>query len=322
MSNTDLPQACLSVCIVSWNTRERLRACLSSLLEQLRSAGLSPMSGAARGSQVVVVDNASADGSEAMVRECFPWVRLIANRDNVGFARGCNQAIATTTGEYVLLLNPDAEVQPEAIDELVRFMDGTPAVGAAGARLLNSDGSLQEWCFPEPTLARELWRMFHLDRVRQYALYDMRHWSNTTPREVDTVPGACFLVRRSAVADVGLLDERYFIYSEEVDLCRRLRQRGWKIFWVPRAVVVHHAGQSTRQVAPAMFVRLYQGKILYFRKHHGRLAASLYKLILGMAASARLLASPAIWFEPPPARLQHWTLVGHYRRLLRELPRL
>jgi GT2 family glycosyltransferase len=301
-----------SVIIVSWNTRERLKTCLAHLF---RASG-------DLACEVFVVDNASSDGSAAMVREHYPWVRLIENQDNVGFARGCNQAMRLSNAEYVLLLNPDTEVSSGSIAELLRFMDADPRLGAVGPRLLNTDGTLQAWCFPAPTLGREVWRMFHLDAIRCVGIYDMERWDWSAPRQVDTVPGTCFLVRRNALAQVGLLDEDYFIYSEEVDLCQRLRRGGWSIYWDPRAVVLHHGGESTRQVARAMFVRLYQGKILYFRKHHGPMAAATYKLILGAAAAARLLATPAIWLEPPVARSRHKLLLGHYGQLLRALPGL
>jgi N-acetylglucosaminyl-diphospho-decaprenol L-rhamnosyltransferase len=150
----------------------------------------------------------------------------------------------------------------------------------------------------------------------------MAGWDLDTPREVDMIQGACLLLRREALDQVGLLDEDYFIYSEEVDLCHRLRQRGWKVYWVPQAQVIHYGGQSTRQVAADMFLRLYQGKVLYFRKHHGRLAAQAYKLILLIAALARLLLSPLAWLERPPLRQQHLALADHYRRLVMALPEM
>jgi N-acetylglucosaminyl-diphospho-decaprenol L-rhamnosyltransferase len=121
---------------------------------------------------------------------------------------------------------------------------------------------------------------------------------------------------------VGLLDKDYFIYSEEVDLCYRLRRAGWRLYWLPQAVVIHYGGQSTRQMAAAMFLLLYQGKVLYFRKHHGQPAVQLYKLILLVAALARLLLSPLAWLERPPQRHQHLALAGHYRRLVRALPEM
>ena len=305
----------VSILIVSWNTRDLLARCLATVSAEARRLGPGLV-------ETCVVDNASSDGSAWMVREGFPGVRLLDNRVNVGFARATNQAIRDSTGRYLLLLNPDTEVAPGALEALVRFMDEHPRAGAAGARLFNPDGTLQPSCHPAPALSRELWRLFHLDALWPYACYPMATWDLHTPRQVDVVQGACLMVRRSALNDVGLLDEDYFIYSEEVDLCRRLRRRGWQVYWVPQAAVLHYGGRSTRQHARAMFVRLYQGKVLYFRKHHGRRAAQLYKAILLFAAAARLFLSPLAWLERPPDRQRHLTLAGHYWRLIWGLPRL
>jgi N-acetylglucosaminyl-diphospho-decaprenol L-rhamnosyltransferase len=300
----------LSIIIVNWNTRDLLAQCLASVYAH-------PPDGEF---EIFVVDNASTDGSAQMVRKRFPQVQLIENSKNVGFAQANNQAIRESTGHYVLLLNPDTEVLSGALETLGRFIDVHPQAGAAGARLLNPDGTLQPSCHPAPTLSRELWRLFHLDALWPYACYPMAGWDLNTPREVDMVPGACLILSRDALDQVGLLDEDYFIYSEEVDLCYRLRQAGWRLYWLPQAVVIHYGGQSTRQMAAAMFLHLYQGKVLYFRKHHGQPAAQLYKLILLIAALARLLLSPLAWLVRPPQRHQHLALASHYRRLVRALP--
>jgi GT2 family glycosyltransferase len=300
----------LSIIVVNWNTRGLLAGCLASVYAH-------PPKGKF---EVFVVDNASTDGSVQLARESFPQVRLIENSENLGFARANNQAIRECTGRFVLLLNPDTEVQPGALETLIDFMDEQQAAGAAGARLVNPDGTLQPSCHPAPTLSRELWRLFHLDALHPYACYPMGRSDLETPHQVDVAGGACLVLRRDALRQVGLLDEDYFIFSEEVDLCHRLRQRGWEIFWVPQSVAMHHGGRSTQQVAAAMFLRLYQGKVLYFRKHHGRLAAQRYKLILLTAALARLLLCPLAWLERPPQRHQHLALADRYRRLVRALP--
>jgi len=302
----------LSIIIVNWNTRDLLAQCLQSVYAH-------PPEGEF---EVWVVDNASTDGSAEMVRERFPQARLIRNAENVGFARANNQAIRQSSGRYVLLLNPDTEVKPGALETLVQFMDAHPEAGAAGARLLNPDGTLQSSCHPFPTLGREFWRLFHLDALRLCACYEMARWDPETLRPVDVVQGACVILRRKALDQVGLLDEDYFIYTEEVDLCYRLRQGGWRIYWAPQATVVHYGGQSTRQMPAEMFLRLYESKLLYFRKHHSRQAARAYKLILLAAATARLLLSPLAWLERPPQRQQHLALARCYRRLVRTLPEM
>lgn len=300
----------LSIIIVSWNTCELLQECLGAIYLHPPEAAF----------EVWVIDNASTDGSPDMVRERYPQVRLIANRENPGFARANNQGIHSSRGEYVLLLNPDTYVKPGALDTMVRFLEERPAAAGVGAKLLNPDRTLQISCYPRPTLFREFWRMFHLDAIKPYAVYPMERWDSYEPREVDVLMGACLLLRRNVLEQVGLMDEDYFIYSEEVDLCTRVTKAGWKLYWQPRAEVVHHGGQSTQQVAESMFLQLYQGKILYFRKHHGWPAVQVYKLILFLAALGRLLLTPLVFIENPARRQQHLALSNHYRRLLRSLP--
>ncbi len=310
----------LSIVVVSWNTRELLASCLGSIFALAEpSGGTYRLSPGGPNFEVLVVDNASADGSAGLVRDRFPMVQLIANQENVGFARANNQAMPLCRGRYVLLLNPDTAVAPGALETLVRFMASHPEAGAAGARLLAADGTLQRSCYPAPTLARELWRLFHLDLIWPYGTYRMGRWDTSRPRPVDVVQGACLIVRREVLDRVGLLDPEYFIYSEEVDLCQRIRLAGWRIYWVPAAVVVHHEGQSTRQAAAAMFLRLYQGKVLYFRKNHGRHAARAYKLVLLCAALVRVLLTPLAWAIGSP---EQRAVARHYRRLLVSLPAL
>jgi N-acetylglucosaminyl-diphospho-decaprenol L-rhamnosyltransferase len=300
----------LSIIIVSWNTRQLLRKCLASIYTY-------PPEGEF---ELFVVDNASTDGSAQMVQEQFSGARLIENKENVGFARANNEAIRESAGLYVLLLNPDTEVQPGALETLAHFMEKHLEAGAAGAQILNPDGSLQPSCYPAPTLFRELWRLLHLDILWPCGQYRMANWSLDTPREVDALLGACLVLRREALDQLGLLDEDYFIYSEEIDLCRRLQRHGWRNYWVPQARVTHYGGQSTQQVAAEMFLTLYKGKVLYFRKHHGRLTTWLYKVVLSIAALFRLLLVPLTYLESPSRRTRHLTLARLYGHLLAALP--
>lgn len=311
----------LSVVVVSWNTRELLARCLASVYETLDGSidGM-PHSATPTSFEVVVVDNGSTDGSVEMVREHFPGAKLVASSDNLGFARANNLALRDYRGRYALLLNPDTEARPGALQTLVSYLDEHPEVGAVGPRLLNPDGSLQQSCHPAPGLARELWRLFHGDAIHRYGMYAMDTWSVEAPRPVDVIQGACLMLRREALDQVGLLDEEFYIYSEEVDLCQRIRQGGWKIAWVPAAEVVHFGGQSTRQVAEAMFLQLYRSKILYFRKHRGRAAAWIYKLILLLASASRLAFGPLADLRHPGEREEHRTLARYYRRLIGALP--
>jgi len=302
----------LSVIIVSWNTRDLLADCLRSLYAN-------PLPGNA---EVWVIDNASTDGSVEMVESCFPMVRLIANLENLGFARANNQALQMCSGRYILLLNPDTEIRPGALQTLMQFMDRNPRAGGAGPYLLNSDGSLQVSCYPLPTLFRELWRLFYLDNLFPVGVYQMRDWNHNQPRQVEVLKGACIILRRQALEQVGLFDEDYFIYTEEVDLCYRFTRAGWPLYWVPRAKVVHFGGQSVEKVPDEMFMLLYSTKLIFFRKHHGFLAGRFYKFILFLAALMRIMLSPIINLD----RSSHWGtrlhVAGQYRKLLNSLPRL
>ena len=327
MINEYSPETCdLSIIIVNWNTRELLAECLESVVRGqesgaggLESEGLIPDPRSLI-PEVLVVDNASTDGSAAMVRERFPWVRLIENRENVGFARANNRAIRESTGRYVLLLNPDTVVRPDALSALVCFMAAHPEAGAAGARLINPDGSLQVSAQPFPTLGRELWRLLHMDAFHPFSAYPRTRWRSSESVAVDVVQGACLMVRRTALAQIGLLDPDYFMYSEEVDLCKRIRKAGWRIFWVPQATVIHWGGQSSRQVPEAMFLQLYRAKTLYFRKQHGRWQAGLYKAILWVVASLRLALAPVAARLRPTNRGHYRILAAYYWRLRTELP--
>ncbi len=302
----------LSIVIVNWNTRDLLAQCLRSIFAYPPN----------RNFEVVVVDNASTDGSVAMVRERFAEVMLIKNDSNPGFAVANNQAIRQSSGRHVLLLNPDTVVGPTTLQTLVAFMDVHPEAGAAGSMLVNPDGSLQASCSPSPTLLRELWRLFHMDSVYPMALYPMHSWPTQTPRRVETVQGASLIVRRQVIEQVGLLDESYFMYSEEVDWCERIRSDGWQIYWVPQSQVIHFGGQSTRQVAADMFIQLYQAKLLYFRKRYGPGYGIFYKGELFAAASARIMILPLAWLVQPERRTANATLAFRYGRLICSLPRM
>jgi GT2 family glycosyltransferase len=302
----------LSIVIVNWNTRHLLRKCLEAVYNNLPRGQM----------EIWVVDNASSDGSTDMVAQDFPQVRLIQSKQNLGFASANNLALRKSRAPYVLLLNPDTEVAPGALETLLRFLDTAPGFGAAGARLLNPDGSLQPSAYPRPTLFREFWRLFHLDRIRHIAKYPMAEWDDQAPREVDVLMGACLLVRREVLDRIGLFDEDFFMYSEEVDLCYRIQRGGWRLAWVPQAQVIHYGGQSTQQAAREMFLQLYNGKIKFFRKHYGSPAIQVYKLIVLLAAFVRVLLTPLAYIERPSKRQKHLVLSSHYRSLLSALPEM
>ena len=295
----------LSIVIVNWNTHDLLAACLESVFA---TAGPSEL-------EVLVVDNASTDASGPMVRERFPQVSLIGNQTNVGFARANNQAIQRCQGRYVLLLNSDTQVIGNALEVMEAFMERHPRAGAAGARLLNADGTLQPSCHPMLTPAREFWRLIFLDHLLHRATYGTEFWKSSQPRQVEVIKGACLMLRREALSEVGLLDESYFMYTEEMDLCFRLARAGWQLWWVPAAQIIHYGEASSRQAAQAMYIQLYRSKIQFYRKFGGETRATLFKWLVRLAYWPRFgLGAAGVFFSPG---LAGWTqTVG---RLLAEL---
>jgi N-acetylglucosaminyl-diphospho-decaprenol L-rhamnosyltransferase len=302
----------LSIIIVSWNTRQDLLDCLASIMAN-------PPGGPF---EVLVFDNNSRDGSAEAVAAEYPQVRLLASPDNLGFARANNQAATLAQGQYWLLLNPDTLVHPSAIDRLVEHLAAHPGAAGVGPRLVNPDGSLQLSIYYRPTLLREWWRLFHLDRFYSLSGYPASALAAPVTRHVEMLDGACLLLRRQAIEPLGLFDEDYFIYSEEDDLCDRLGQAGWELHWLPQAVITHKAGQSTRQVADAMFVELYRNKTKFFRKRRGWLSSQLYKLILLQAALVRYLSARALQRLRQRRSEQLRDMARRYRLLISVLPSL
>lgn len=293
----------LSIIIVNWNTQSLLKQCLESICNTI---------------QTVVVDNASTDGSAQMVRQRFPWVQLLENRENVGFARANNQGIRASTGRYVLLLNSDTVVHPGALENLVGFMDTHPQAGACGPRLLNGDGSLQPSVDPMLTPAREFCRLLFLDRLWPTATYRQERWDITSPKPVEVIKGACLLVRRSTLEQVGLLDEGYFMYTEEVDLCYRMAQAGWQLWYVPTAVVTHYGGASSKQIHEQMYLELYRSKVRFYRKFGGSHRATRFKAYLAVAYGLRAgLFTTFALFQPRLSRQARL-----YRTLVASLSRM
>ena len=310
MNRQAVPRILVSIVIVSWNTRELLGRCLASTLASELGAS----------SEIIIVDNASSDGSAEMITKDYPGVTLIANSENRGFAAATNQGIRASHGRYVLLLNPDTKATESFLRILVGFLEDTPRAGAAGPLLLGGSGEVQGSCFQLPTLGRELWRLLHLDQLNERS--SISHFDPHRPKKVETIGGACILVRHEVFDQIGLLDERFFIYSEEVDFCRRMFDFGWEIYWVPQAVLVHYGGESTKQVRKQMFLELYRSKIQYFRKHLGFWGTTAYKLVLIAAIVPRLFLPPLLIVCNPARREESRSLLRNYSSLLVRLTSL
>ncbi|MGC8667236.1 MAG: glycosyltransferase family 2 protein [Chthonomonadales bacterium] len=269
----------LSVIIVNWNVKDFLDRCLASLYQNVCGLAF----------EIIVVDNASRDGSVELVRSKYPQVRLIANEGNEGFCRANNQGLAVASGEFVVLLNPDTEVYPGAMEALVAFLRDHPDVGVVGPMLLSPGGLHMPNGTRFPTLRRELIGVLGLQKVNQRA-YDLEGYGRedfTTVAEVDVVCGACLMTRRSVFEQIGGLDESLFMYFEEVDFCRRAKMAGWKVYYVPDARVYHHWMQSVKQDNIAATRRLFRSQFLYFRKHHGAAAAWLLRVLSAATVTLR-----------------------------------
>lgn len=255
-----MPAVRLSIIIVSWNVRDLVAACLKSLpLDNPRV-------------EVIVVDSASADGTPGIVANEFPSVKLIASPDNVGYARGNNLGFAVAQGAYWFVLNPDTVVDPGAIDTLLAYLEAHPDVGCVGPTLTYGDGTPQSSRRRFPSLKTAIFESTWLYKFAPRGLIEAYYgedWPVGALVEVDWLVGAAMLFRAEAVRKVGGFDEGYFMYSEELDLCRRLKAAGWRIMHVPAAHITHYEGRSSSQVRLATHLRFNRSKIRYFRKHHG-----------------------------------------------------
>lgn len=276
----------LIIVIVNWNVADLLRDCLASIYgsEGARRDDQGELWLGPYGTRIVVVDNASSDDSVEMLRTEFPGVELIESAQNLGFTGGNNLALRRYLGRYVLLLNPDTRVIDDALTAMVDYMEAHPRVGVLGPRLLYGDNSPQSSRRRFPTLMTAFMESTLLHQWfpnnRWARAYHMADTDDDAIQPVDWVVGACMLVRGEAIAQVGLLDEGFFMYSEELDWCRRMANAGWEAIYYPRAVVIHYEGRSSAQVVPARHIRFGNSKVRYYEKHHGSLAATLVRMFL------------------------------------------
>jgi GT2 family glycosyltransferase len=257
-----MSQSKVSIVIVNWKTPLLLAGCLKSIEEDRQFSKFT----------VFVVDNNSQDQSISLIEEKFPYVKLQANQANVGFSRACNQIIPKVESDYVLLLNPDTVLKKNAISTLLNFMEEHPDCGAVGPKVLNPDGSLQLACrrsFPTPAAA--FFRLTYLSRLfpRHTLLskYNLTYADPDLCMEVDALSGACMMVRKLAIDQIGLLDEQIFMFGEDIDWCWRIKEANWKIFYLPDAVVTHAHGASSRLRPIGATIDLHKGMEVFYRKH-------------------------------------------------------
>jgi len=272
----------LAVVVVSFEARETLLAGLQAL----HAHASFPL-------ELVVVDNASTDGSAEAVRSRYPEALAIANAENAGFARGCNQGWRASRAPYVLFLNPDAEVGPGAVETLVRLLESRPAVGAAGPRTRGSDGTIQVSTGPDLTpLSERRQRRLVLGVARRAApALAEAEALHAREHEPAWVSGSCLIARRTALEAVGGFDERFFLYEEDADLCRRLREAGWRVVFTPEAEVTHHLGRSMSKAPRRARLEYHRSHLLYYGKHNGPLSRAALRLLLAARGALEWLAA-------------------------------
>jgi GT2 family glycosyltransferase len=274
----------LSIVILNYNTRDHLRTCL----ESVRHEGSTSLSGGAVEAEVLVVDNASSDGSAEMVEQDFPWVTLIRSPRNGGFAYGNNQALQRVIGDAILVLNPDTLLPRGGVAQLLERLTTHPEAGVIGPKLLKPDGSIHLACrrsFPTPSVA--FYRLSGLSRLfpssPRFGRYNLTFVDPDLPIEVDSVCGACLLVRRTVVERVGALDERFFMYGEDLDWCLRTRLAGWTVRYEPSIVVQHQHGAASRKRAVRTTYHFFRAMDLFYRKHY---VDRYHPLVTGMVRTA------------------------------------
>lgn len=265
----------LSIALVNWNNRDYLRQCL----ESIETADL-PLA-----YEVVVSDNSSTDGSLEMLAERFPYVLVVQNGRNVGVARGNNECIRNSSGRYIYILNNDTIVNRDSIMAMVRLLDQRPEVGAVGGNLLNPDGTLQaSFCY-FPTLREEFLLVTHIGMARN-PYFPAHNGTWPEARMVDWISSASIVVRRIAIEQIGLVDEDYFIYSDETDWQYRLWQAGWKVYYLPEVTTIHFGGGSF-QPGGRRYTLVYRGRMLFARKHYSPLYFCTQRLMFAAAALGR-----------------------------------
>lgn len=306
---------------MSWNVADLLKECLRSI-ERWRTPGDSY--------QVIVVDNRSTDDTVAMVRSEFPGITLVANSENAGFARSNNQAFSLCTGEFVLLLNPDTEVREGAIGGMVTFLRAHPEYGAVGPKLVSTEGNVWfEGARNLPAMMDLVSEAFLLRRLfprsKVFGRLLISYWDHASDRDVECLQGACMLVRRSVIGEIGPLDETLFMYFEDVDFCCRIRRAGWKIRYLADAVVLHVWQGSTRQ-SPEKEERMvkltYQSYYVFFRKYKGRVYAEIARVLAVAGGLFRILLFSVAGAGRPAGRRKGFLMIDSMRpRELRRIAR-
>jgi len=277
----------LSIIIVSWNAKDYLVKCLDSIINQKTKYR----------HEIVVVDNASIDGSLEVLRFKYPGVKVIQNSDNLGFAKANNIGIAKSSGKYVCFINSDVEVLENCIENMYIFMEENKDVGISGPKILGKDRIVQRSCMGFPTLWNLFSRSMALDlifpKTRLFGSHMMTYWTHDSIREVDVINGCFWMVRREAIIQIGPLDETFFIYGEDIDWCRRFHESGWRVIFYPLAEAIHYGGGSSKNAPLRFYIEMQKANFLYWKKYHNRISQKSYLILRIFHESIRAIGHAA-----------------------------
>jgi GT2 family glycosyltransferase len=279
----------ISVVIVSWNAKAFLLKCIDSIISQRGADSL----------EIVVVDNASKDGSPEAVKANYPQVKLIANDDNYGFAKANNIGIRVTTGDYLFLINSDVVVSEGCFAKTMRYMDEHPEIGMLGPKIVGQDGNVQRSCMGYPSLWSVLCRALALDslfpRSKLFGSHLLTYWDHNDTRPVEVINGCFWVVRRTAMEQVGLLDERFFIYAEDIDWSKRFNEGGWQVVFFSEAEALHYGGASSSNAPIRFDIEAQRASYQYWQKHHSRVTVLCFLLISLLHHSLRIIGGLATY---------------------------
>lgn len=273
----------ISIIVVTWNNKNIISACLDSLFEADNAANL----------EIIVADNDSTDGTADFIREKYPQVELICNSQNLGFAKANNLGIRRATGELICLINSDVAVPADCVSKMVSYMQNNPAIGMLGPRMLLKNGTIGQSCMRFPTIWNQFCRALGLDTLfpksKLFGGFLMTDFRYDRIEEVDILTGWFWMVRREALNQVGLLDERYFFYGEDMDWSKRFHDAGWRVVFYPEAEAYHNCAASSSKAPTRFYVEMNRANSQYFQIHHGRLARVGYWAVTGLHQLVRII---------------------------------
>jgi len=282
----------LSIIIVNYNTSNLLKECIESIKNSALNISY----------EIIVIDNNSFDNSIDLIKDKFQNLKIIINKINLGFARANNQGIKRSEGRYILLLNPDTVILPNSLKRMMEFMDNHPEAGVAGCKVLNPNGTLQLACrrsFPAPSVS--FYRLTGLSRLfpksKTFARYNLTYYNPDVVQEVDAVSGSFMMIIRKAINEVGMLDEQFFMYGEELDLCFRMKEKGWKVYYVPDAEIIHYKGKSSQQRKRKAVIDFHKAMYIFHKKHYAGHTFFLLNwiIILGIILRAGLFLALSLF---------------------------